>query len=72
MFWQSEDPLSSLPNSVSFGEWKDLHNENKDAASLSFFFTVTLITDKFVCTSFKISLTEKNWNISLQISFFLK
>ena len=61
MFWQSEeDPLSSLPNSVSFGEWKDLHNENKDAASLSFFFTVTLITDKFVCTSFKISLTEKN------------
>lgn len=54
MFWQSEeDPLSSLPNSVSFGEWKDLHNENKDEANLSFFFTVTLITDKFVCTSFK-------------------
>ena len=62
MFWQSEeDPLSSLPNSVSFGMWKDLRNENKDAENLSFFFTVTLITDKFVFTSFKTSLTEKNF-----------
>ena len=41
--------------------WKDLRNENKDAANLSFFFTLTLITDKFVFTSFKTSLTEKNF-----------
>ena len=62
MFWQSEeDPLSSSPNSVSFGMWKDLRNENKDAENLSFFFTVTLITDEFVFTSFKTSLTEKNF-----------
>ena len=53
--------------------WKDLRNENKDAENLSFFFTVTLITDEFVFTSFKTSLTEKNYkNISLQISFFLE